>query len=88
MIPFADTSGVIVRHGSHGCHMWATEYLEYYLMPVSVAPAIVSTITGTVGHVLPMMDRYRQVERTGSAQNVCANVKIMTCIFQFCSINI
>ena len=58
------------------------------LMPVSVATAIVSTITGTVGHVLTTMDRYRQVERTGSAQNVCANVKIMTCIFQFCSINI
>ena len=54
------------------------------LMPVWVATEIVSTITGTVGHVLTTMDRYRQVERTGSAQNVCA----MTCIFQFCSIHI
>ena len=53
------------------------------LMPVWVATAIVSTITGTLGHVLTTMDRYRQVERTGSAQNVCANVKIMTCIFQY-----
>ena len=56
------------------------------LMPVWGATAIVSTITGTVGHVLTTMDIYRQVERTGSAQKVCANVKIMTCIFQFCSI--
>ena len=40
MIPFADTSGVIVRHGSHGCHMRATEYLEYYQRHIMCDPSL------------------------------------------------
>ena len=40
MIPFADTSGVIVRHGSHGCHMWPTEYLEYYKRDIMCDPSL------------------------------------------------
>ena len=48
------------------------------LMPVWIATAIVSATPGTVGHVLTTMNRNLQVESIGSAQNVCANVKIMT----------
>ena len=40
MIPFADTSGVIVRDGSHGCHMRATEYLEYYQRHIMRDPSL------------------------------------------------
>ena len=47
------------------------------LMPVWVVIAIVSATPGTVGHVLTTMNRNRQVEKTGSAQNVSANVKMM-----------